>query len=429
MFAVAIPRSALWLAAFVLLATALPAKAQDRTTILTLDQAQSRARAFSPLLKAADLERLAVLARRDQAGRRPNPTLNLDSENFAGSGDYQGFGASEVVLSVGQEFDLSGKRGARRDLLHQEAAFLEFERERTRLGLDLEVALAFASVWYAQETVDLALDRKALAEELTAEIKVRLQAGGCSPIDLTRARVGLAAAAVAVNQANEQLDSATRGLSSLWGAEVPDFGRVSIPRDFWDQPVPEVSSASVAHSPDLARLVTARQIQAARLAATRAASGLDLEVALGIKLDNATGDRALTLGAGIPLPVSDRNQDELRALGHESDRVEKIQQDETIRAVARLGEAVADRNIASHEMASLAQDIIPLARQAYDETHTAHQRGLYGLTEVLETRRTLFELRQAEMDAKHRFLLATASITRLTGHSLDLETPAAPEEK
>ena len=79
-------------------------------TPLSLVQAQTKATRFSPELQSRQLQKEADLARGRQAGQRPNPQLEIEAENLAGSGEYSGFGASEWTFLVSQEFDISGKR-------------------------------------------------------------------------------------------------------------------------------------------------------------------------------------------------------------------------------------------------------------------------------------------------------------------------------
>ena len=188
-----------------------------------------------------------------------------------------------------------------------------------------------------------------------------------------------------------------------------------------------MAEINVDVNPDIARWNTARSFQQTRLRVAEAETGTDLELALGMKLEKMSGDRAFILGASLPLPTSDRNQDELRALSYEMEQVNKLKQDARNTIQAQLAAAVEIQISARREMEIMSTDIIPLARQAYDETRAAHKRGLYGLTDVLETRRNLFELRQAELDSQLRFFNATVRIARLTGRKILDMNPVSTE--
>src|SRR3546814_14777712 len=55
----------------------------------------------------------AARGRQRQAGYRYNPTLNVDVENFSGTGPYSGFNGLETTVSVNQRIDVGGRRRAR----------------------------------------------------------------------------------------------------------------------------------------------------------------------------------------------------------------------------------------------------------------------------------------------------------------------------
>src|SRR5262245_5893400 len=81
---------------------------------LTLANAIDLALARNPGLKASLYELTAAQGRIVQAGLRINPELNLELENFAGTGDVNAFGALETTLSLSQVIELGGKLDLRR---------------------------------------------------------------------------------------------------------------------------------------------------------------------------------------------------------------------------------------------------------------------------------------------------------------------------
>jgi outer membrane protein, heavy metal efflux system len=396
---------------------------------LNLAEAQARALAFSPNLAAADLGLLAASARRDQAKRRPNPGLEMEWENFGGSGELAGVDASEWTLAVSQVFDLSGKRGLLKDQISNEISLLEWDQKAAALDLRKEVGLAFAEVWFNQESVALVHERKELAILLQTELAEQLKVGGSSAIEVTRARVDVAAAEVALIHAREGFRTAVRRLISLWGGESPDFTEVILPPGFWDQTAVTLADANFQNNPDIARWESIRSLQKSRLKVAESANSIDLEVALGLKWINPTDDRAFVLGAGIPIPSSDRNQDEVRALGYELQQVGKLQSGIVNNLEAQLAAAVGHQTSARLEMDIMSQEIIPLAQQAYEETRAAHHRGLFSLTDVLATRNDLFDLRQAQLESQFSFFNATVLISRLTGRDFLEMPPVFLEEK
>src|SRR3546814_10602578 len=64
--------------------------------------------ARSPRVVAAEAEVEAARGRQRQAGYRYTPTLNVDVENFSGTGPYSGFNGLETTVSVNQRIDVGG---------------------------------------------------------------------------------------------------------------------------------------------------------------------------------------------------------------------------------------------------------------------------------------------------------------------------------
>jgi len=73
-------------------------------TKLTLDIVLEQVRGASPSVRRAALETRARKADAAQAGRRLNPSIGLEVENFSGSGPLAGFDQSETTLSIEQTF-------------------------------------------------------------------------------------------------------------------------------------------------------------------------------------------------------------------------------------------------------------------------------------------------------------------------------------
>src|SRR3546814_15283371 len=71
-------------------------------TVLTLAQALEEAQARSPVLAAARADVEAARGRLRPAGFRFNPVLNVEVENFAGTGTYSGFNGPETSVPHNQ---------------------------------------------------------------------------------------------------------------------------------------------------------------------------------------------------------------------------------------------------------------------------------------------------------------------------------------
>jgi len=270
---------------------------------LTLEQAQIQAEAFSPQLQSFASLKQATMARRDQIGRRANPALELEAENLAGTGEYSGFGASEWTFFLAQKFDLAGHRSQAQNVVDQELNLQQVDRVQVLLDLQQEVGLAFAEVWLAQEEVALTRQKLELAHQLLEIIGTRQDTGGSSPRELTRARLGVATAEMEQVRAEETWRLASLSLANHWGETDPGFIEVQVAESFWITPAASGLSATVESNPDVARWTAVRRVQNALIEQVRKEKNINLELGLGLKFDNASGDKALVIGAGLPLPL------------------------------------------------------------------------------------------------------------------------------
>src|SRR3546814_15439842 len=112
--------------------------------------------ARSPRVVAAEAEVEAARGRQRQAGYRFNPILNVDVENFAGTGPYSGLNGLESTVSVNQRLDIGGRRRARMTLADAEFLAAQYRLVIVRADLALEGRNPFATALAAPDrpTVD-----------------------------------------------------------------------------------------------------------------------------------------------------------------------------------------------------------------------------------------------------------------------------------
>src|SRR3546814_3575960 len=103
----------------------------------------------------ADVE--AARGRLRQARFRYNPILNVEVENFAGTGPYSGFNGTETTASVNQRLDIGGRRKARMTLAEAQLAAQEyrFAIARAELGQQVRSLFAFRSEEHTSELQSL----------------------------------------------------------------------------------------------------------------------------------------------------------------------------------------------------------------------------------------------------------------------------------
>ena len=171
----------------------------------------------------------------------------------------------------------------------------------------------------------------------------------------------------------------------------------------------------LADNPELGQWRARVALQKANRELSRAEGAIDLKLGLGVKHFAEFGDQALVLGAGLPLPVFDRNKDEVRAAEYELEQVRLEAEAVAVSLLTEIAVAVQEDHSARDEVRTLREEIIPEATEAFEATVTGHERGVFTITDVFDTRHFLYELREAHIDAMVRHFTATARLRRLIG--------------
>ncbi|HAF81855.1 MAG TPA: transporter, partial [Brevundimonas sp.] len=146
--------------ALVALATSLtgPAWADPAPSYETLLQRLGQ----SPATLEADALLDAAEARVRQARVRPNPTAALEVENAFGSGPFEGYNNAETTLSLSQDLELWGRRGARVEAARADAGTASLRRDMAGIEAAGRLALVYAEAEAAERRADLAQEALSL---------------------------------------------------------------------------------------------------------------------------------------------------------------------------------------------------------------------------------------------------------------------------
>lgn len=382
---------------------------------VSLDQALRWAIEQDPVLRRIAWEREAAEGHVDQVDRRPNPVVGADVENFLGTGNWQGVDGLEVTVGVSQVFETADKRARRTALAKRERDLVAWDAEERRTVLEAQVRAAFVDVLLAQHTEALRREQLDLARESLRETGRLVDAARASQVEQTRAQLAVRQREFAIRQAEREALAARERLAGLWGlAPTPEFSvvgelRLEAPPDLIEM------VTRLARTAPLARFAAEAATREAALELEEARAKPDVEVSAGARyFHEADGDAAFLVGVRMPWPLFDRNEGNiraararLRAIDDEREAVRRQMLRELVDAHRSLTNAYA-------EATSLDTDLRPVAEQTLRDTEAAYTRGQFTILSVLESRKALFEVREAYLDALARYATALARIEALT---------------
>lgn len=402
-------------------ATHAAPKPSQAARTLTLSQALSRALATSPALAAADREIGASAGRNIQAGLFPNPELSAEIDGAFGSKARRNLEAAETTLQISQLFELGGKRQARMAVASADTDLARWDRAATRLQVLAGTAEAFARTLGAQARV-AELERQVDdLDRLTPLLERRVEAGASSRAEIARGRVATETTRVELVKAKASFQAARRELSVLIGDKAPSFGsvggdltRIGAPPSF------EGLMSRALTTPQLTRFTAVKAQRRALLAAAEAKAIPDVTAGVGWRHYREDKSNAVMASLSVPLTVFDRNQGGVEEAGETLAKAE-AERAAAERSLTVMVGAAYEALRGSYDEARLTHaNVLPVAREAYDEVRAGYAQGRYSLLELLEARAALSDASLKEIDALVSFHSTLASLEGLTGYALVL---------
>ena len=391
-------------------------------TAITLGEALQRAEVSNPTLAAGRLSVRATEALTDQADLRPNPTLDLELENFGGSGPLQGIDGVAATLLASQRIERGDKRSRR-------VALANARTEVARQGMAVrlthlrhQTATAYIETLVAARRVALAQEIVAATQDAIEAINQRVADGRASPAESARARAAIVSARVALNRAESSRKKAHAALGLTWGdpaAEIAPADTLPTTLALPDQLALFSKMESHARM-DLQRSEISRRQRALDL--QHAAAKSDLTIGGGVRFLNEGSDAAFVAGISWPLPIRNQNQGNIRAA--REDLAAAAQSVDGVRNELQLAFMTAWQDLtAAHTAAeTLRHEARPAVEEVYAITRQAFEEGQVGLVEVVLAARERIALETDILAAEATYALALVELDALTDPTFPLTT-------
>lgn len=394
----------------------VPVSAQEALTLpLCLEKVRTENRA----LKAAATRVEASRLRASRADVLPDPVLSAEMENWGGRGDSSGTRAMESTLALSQLVETGGKRQARQAEAAAEAVLAQAEYAILEQELILQTRQAFLEALLALNKKDLAEEAVELAGEAARIAALRLESGKSTPVESSRMTLEAARAKRRQEAAESEAKSAREALASLWSGESPgDFllkGDLAGPLEV---PSLEILLEQVDRAPEGALSEAGIEAARARRRIEEAARVPNVDLSVGIRRFEETGDSAFVAGVAVALPIFSRRSGQLEAASAELEAA-RLEAEALRRArLSALRRTYASVLIRKREVEMLSTTGLPAAEQALTVARAAFREGKSGYLDVLEAQHAYIELRVEQVEALAGFHAGLAEVERLSGFSL-----------
>jgi outer membrane protein, heavy metal efflux system len=364
----------------------------------------------------ATLEAAALLdaaeARVRQARVRPNPELGLEAENAFGTGPFEGYGNAETTLSLSQDLELWGRRGARVEVARAEAGAAALRRDLAAVEAAGRLALVYAEAEAAERRFMLADEALTVTIADTRAALTLVEEGREPLLRGIQGESEAAAARAALDEAQAERDAAFARLTAVAMLPAPV---TSIEASLIDrQPA---GAGAVPGSPPEVRVAEAeREAAGRRIEAERVRSRPDVRASVGVRRYEAEDATAFTLGLSLPLPLFDQNRGNIDAARAEFRAADA-------RLLGARQEAQADREAAEARLRASVSRVgaadagVAAAEEAYRLSRIGFEAGRISQLELRSSRAALISARNAAVDARLARVRAEIDLARLQGRA------------
>ena len=392
----------------------------EPTGPVTLRKALALALMHNPELKAFSWDVRVSQARQLQASLWPNPELDVEVENFGGTGEVSDFDAAETTIQLSQLIELGGKTDKRVKLAAVEKELAGMDYEAKRLDVFTDVTKAFIDVLAAQQRLKLTEELVQLSEELVATVTKRVDAGKDSPLEKTKAGVAHSNVKIQHRQTVQNLEFARKQLASTWDGQNPTFANVA---GKLDSPSSLASidqlTDLISQNPDIARWPLEIDKGKASLELEKAKAISDITLSGGSKRSNETDDNTIVFGISIPLPVSDRNQAGKMEAAYILARARQEQRAARAKIQMELARAYQQLANSHAEVTELDRNVLKGAESVFEASRTGYIQGKLNYLNVLDAQRTFFEAKSQYIDALTSFHIAKTDVERLISNPIE----------
>jgi cobalt-zinc-cadmium efflux system outer membrane protein len=368
--------------------------------------------------------RLAAASVGEAEGRLEQATLyNYNPALSAQGGAWY---ASNPVLydfqiSLGQRFELGGKRGARKRVASAERDAAVELVSSTRIELHAEVRRAYNAALVAQERVAVTLENETWARQFQDAARERMRLGAATQTEVNVAVAGLGRAIAANKEATRDVLIARQALERALGLPGADLEPTGALPTFPAAPANEadVVAIALASRRDLAAMDRIRVARDASVTLADAQATPDPELSVSWARSQLEDNTGVLVGVSVDLPLWNRNQGGRAAARASKTRAEvelaamraTVERDVRI-ALRRYRAAISAVEAFDKQVVGTLAENLELARQTL-------AAGKLGLLDINNVRRDLVESQLTYLNAVLEAVAARAELETSMGRSLE----------
>lgn len=356
--------------------------------ILDFDSAVSHTMASSLSLSIAENEIQIRQGEIKQAKLYSNPTFNYELET-----SELGWKDRQELYALSQLIELGGKRQKLVKVASNEYYAAMYGYEATKLERLYQLTKWFIQSIAAQELLQVALEEQQNAEEFLKVTQSKFEAGKLSLIETSKASLTKSLADFNIRQKRTAFQTSKKNLSILWSTSAHAFDLVTYPFYEISAPIPlNDYLAKLCDQPEIVRALYKNLAAYHHLKFEKAQRIPDVTLTLGYCYDE--GDNGLVAGIAVPLPFWNQNQGNIKKARYEMRKIENEKKQLLLTLEAKLTTAHLELMRSFHEAEEIKSTLLRTATQAFDLSLEGYREGKFDYMDVLEAKRSLFDIRE-----------------------------------
>ncbi|WP_066781972.1 TolC family protein [Sphingomonas sp. CCH5-D11] len=394
--------------------TGVPVPSAPVGPIYTLDDAVLAAGGSAPASEAATAAIDAARQGRTVAGLRPNPQVQGQIENIAGTGPYSGLRSAETTVGVAFPIELGGKRSARVAVANAQLSRAELQAAIVAADVRVQVTQLYVEAIAAERRLITARDQVRIASEALRAASVRVQAGRASPLEEQRANVAKVNADANAERSARLAETARANLARRIGRPIDGSLDVGLLDRLPQAVIGPVAPVRAIGTLALAAADADLAIADAGVRLARANRVPDLNVGPALRRLEATNDTAAVFTVSIPIPIFNNGRAAVAQARAQRTQAEALRRVTALDVEQAISEAETEAANAATTARTAAGPALAAAQEAARIARIGYREGKFGQLDLLDAERTLADTRLAAIDALANYQNAQARLGRLT---------------
>lgn len=393
--------------------------ASESKVQLSLEQAIERTLNKNPQLHQYKFNKARLMAKRSTSALSPAYNLDVELENFAGSGSMKGVDNAEITLALSSVIELGNKRQSRVAVFDARVDQLNLIQQTQTLDVLGNLTADYIACLSTQEKIKLAKEALSLSEALVKTVRIRSKHGATSDTEVIRAEAAVVQAKIHLSGLRQKFNRQKLKLINYWGETQTQFSALKGNLfAFGTAQTFTTLYEKIKQSPAIKILATESRLQDAKIKLARTQNTSDITWQFGIRRFEDTDDTALITGISIPLFSEGRNRGAVAEVLAERNAIEAQQETTLLELHNQLFNAFSQRQQHVDAVDQLNKYAIPALEKALKLTQTAYERGRLKYRDWIDAQKELLNTKQQRIESATTALLNQAVIEQLIAEPL-----------